>query len=104
MGMDLYKAFVEAGLPEPTLHFEAPMGGPEDWPGYEYLANSFRSLVPCWRRTELPTAEALDVDTLAEADTGGSRCSETTDYVATAYHGVCHACILKRLRAWRKII
>ena len=27
MGMDLYKAFVDAGLPEPTLHFEAPMGG-----------------------------------------------------------------------------
>ena len=66
MGMDLYKAFVEASLPEPTLHFEAPMGGPEDWPGYEYLANSFRSLVPLLEAYGITTAEALDVDTLAE--------------------------------------
>ena len=66
MGMDLYKAFVEAGLPEPTLHFEAPMGGPEDWPGYEYLENSFRSLVPLLEAYGITTAEALDVDTLAE--------------------------------------
>ena len=66
MGMDLYKAFVDAGLPEPTLHFEAPMGGPEDWPGYEYLENSFRSLVPLMEAYGITTAEALDVDTLAE--------------------------------------
>ena len=66
MGMDLYKAFVDADLPEPTLHFEAPMGGPEDWPGYEYLANSFRSLVPLMEAYGITTAEALDVDTLAE--------------------------------------
>ena len=66
MGMDLYKAFVDADLPEPTLHFEAPMGGPEDWPGYEYLENSFRSLVPLMEAYGITTAEALDVDTLAE--------------------------------------
>ena len=66
MGMDLYKAFVEAGLPEPTLHFEAPMGGPKDWPGYEYLANSFRSLVPLMEAYGIATADELDVDTLAE--------------------------------------
>ena len=66
MGMDLYKAFVDAGLPEPTLHFEAPMGGPEDWPGFEYLANSFRSLVPLLEAYGIATAEELDVDTLAE--------------------------------------
>ena len=66
MGMDLYKAFVDAGLPEPSLHFEAPMGGPEDWPGYEYLANSFRSLVPLMEAYGITTADELDVDTLAE--------------------------------------
>ena len=65
MGMELYKAFVEAGLPEPILHFEAPMGGPEDWPGFEYLANSFRSLVPLMEAYGIATADALDVDTLA---------------------------------------
>ncbi len=65
MGMELYQAFVDAGLPEPTLHFEAPMGGPEDWPGFEYLANSFRSLVPLLEAYGITTAEELDVDTLA---------------------------------------
>ena len=66
MGMELYQAFVDAGLPEPTLHFEAPMGGPVNWPGYEYLANSFRSLVPLLGAYGITTAEELDVDTLAE--------------------------------------
>jgi ubiquinone/menaquinone biosynthesis C-methylase UbiE len=66
MGMDLYKAFVDAGLPEPVLHFEAPLGGPENWPGYEYLANSFRSLVPLMEAYGIATADELDVDTLAE--------------------------------------
>ena len=65
MGMDLYKAFVDAGLPEPTLHFEAPMGGPENWAGYEYLANSFRSLVPLMEAYGIATADEIDVDTLA---------------------------------------
>ena len=65
MGMDLYKAFVDAGLPEPTLHFEAPMGGPENWAGYEYLANSFRSLVPLIEAYGIATADEVDVDTLA---------------------------------------
>ena len=66
MGMDLYKAFVEAGLPEPNLYFETPMGGPEDWPGFEYLANSFRSLVPLMEAYGIAAAEDIDIDTLAE--------------------------------------
>ena len=66
MGLDLYQAFVDADLPEPILHFEAPMGGPADWPGYEFLANSFRSLVPLIEAYGLSTAEELDLDTFAE--------------------------------------
>ena len=66
MGMELYRVFVDAGLPEPTLHFEAPMGGPEGWPGFEYLANSFRSLIPLMETYGIATAEEIDVDTLAD--------------------------------------
>lgn len=66
MGLELYKAFVDAGLPEPTLHFEAPMGGPEGWSGYDYLENSFRSILPLLEAYEITTAEELDVDTLAQ--------------------------------------
>lgn len=65
MGMQLFKAYVDAGLPEPSLHFEAPMGGPENWPGFEYLENSFRSILPLLEAYEIVTAEKLDVDTLA---------------------------------------
>lgn len=66
MGMDLYKAFVDAGLPEPILNFEAPLGGPADWPGFDYLENSFRSILPLIEKYEIATAEEVGVDTLAE--------------------------------------
>ncbi len=66
MGSDLYRTFVEAGLPEPVLHFEAPMGGSETWAGYPYIANSFRSLLPLLEEFDIATAEEVDVNTLAE--------------------------------------
>ena len=50
MGGDLYRTFIKAGLPEPVLQFEAPMGGSETWAGYPYIANSsFGS----WKSLEL---------------------------------------------------
>ena len=66
MGIHLYRAFVDAGLPEPTLHFETPMGGPAAWPGYEFLANSIRSILPLMETYGIATAEEVEVDTLAE--------------------------------------
>lgn len=66
MGDDLYRTFVGAGLPEPVLHYEAPMGGSEAWAGYPYIANSFRSLLPLLEEFGIATAEEVDVDTLAE--------------------------------------
>ena len=66
MGIHLYRAFVDAGLPEPTLHFETPMGGPAAWPGYEFLANSIRSILPLMEAYGIATAEEVEVDTLTE--------------------------------------
>lgn len=66
MGLNLYRTFVEAGLPEPVLHFEAPVGGSETWAGYSYVANSFRSLLPLLEEFGIATAEEVDVGTLAE--------------------------------------
>ena len=66
MGLDLYRAFIEAGLPEPYMHFESPVGGPEGWAGYSYIANSVRSLLPLLEEFGIATAEEVDVDTLAE--------------------------------------
>ena len=64
MGGDLYRTFVQAGLPEPVLQFEAPMGGSETWAGYPYIAHSFRSLLPLLEEFGIATAEEVAVDTL----------------------------------------
>ena len=66
MGTQLYRAYLEAGLPGPELMVEAPAGGGPDWPGYGYVADTLRSLLPALQRaTGLDPAE-VDVDTLAE--------------------------------------
>ena len=66
MGFDLCKVFVDAGLPTPNLDYKSPMGGSADWPGYEYLAASFRSMMPLIEKFGIATAEEVDVDTLAD--------------------------------------
>ena len=66
MGMGLYRAFVEAGLPEPALHLETPIGGAAAWPGYEQRVATFRSLIPLLESYGIATAEELDIETLAE--------------------------------------
>ena len=66
MGLNLYRTFVGAGLPEPTLGFAAPVGGSETWPGYSYIANTFRSLLPLLEEFGIATAKAVDVATLPD--------------------------------------
>ena len=66
MGLDLYRTFVDAGLPEPSVYFAAPAGGSETWSGYEYVANSFRSMLPLMEDYGIATSEEIDVETLAE--------------------------------------
>ena len=66
MGLDLYSTFVDAGLPEPTLQYSAPVGGPETWGGYQFIAAAFQSLLPLLERFEIATAEEVDLDTLAQ--------------------------------------
>ena len=65
MGFDLYGAFVDAGLPEPSLQYAAPLGGPEMWIGYQFIVSAFRSILPLLERFEIATAEEVDLDTLA---------------------------------------
>ena len=66
MGFGLYRAFVEAGLPEPYMHCEYPVGGPDGWAGYQYAANSFQSLLPLLEEFGIATAEEVGIETLAE--------------------------------------
>lgn len=65
MGIGLYRAFVDAGLPPPTMHLESPIGAAKTWAGYRYMATIFQSLLPLLEKYGLATAKQVDVDTLA---------------------------------------
>ena len=64
-GIGLYRVFVDAGLPEPTMHFEAPIGAAETWAGYRYMATIFESLLPMLEKYDIATAAEVGVETLA---------------------------------------
>lgn len=66
MGLDLYGTFIDAGLPEPSLQFVAPVGGPATWGGYQYIENSFQSILPLLEAYGITTAEQVNLETLAE--------------------------------------
>ena len=65
MGIGLYRAFVDAGLPPPTMHLESPIGAEKTWAGYRYMATIFQSLLPLLEKYGLATAEQVGVETLA---------------------------------------
>ena len=65
MGIGLYRAFVDAGLPPPSMHLESPIGAAKTWAGYRYMATIFQSLLPLLEKYGLATAEQVDVNTLA---------------------------------------
>jgi ubiquinone/menaquinone biosynthesis C-methylase UbiE len=66
MGFELRSAFVEAGLPEPRMELNAPVGGGPLWGGYEFAAGTVRTLLPLLERFGIATAEEVGVETLAE--------------------------------------
>jgi len=65
MGTRLFSTYVAAGLPAPELIVEAPAGGGPDWPGYEYVAETLRSLLPALERIAGLDPAEVGIDTLA---------------------------------------
>lgn len=65
MGIGLYRAFVDAGLPPPAMHLESPIGAAKAWAGYRYMVTIFQSLLPLLEEYGLATAEQVGLDTLA---------------------------------------
>lgn len=65
MAGPLYRAFVEAGLGAPQMELHAPLGGADDWLGYDWVAASFRSLQTPLEKMGIVSAEELDVESLA---------------------------------------
>lgn len=67
MGTKLYSAFVQAGLPPPVMHLEAPIGGPADPSGRvtDLLQTIFpRSLVATLEQFDVAKASEIDADNL----------------------------------------
>jgi SAM-dependent methyltransferase len=66
MGSKLFTTFREAGLPEPQMTLGARIGGGVEMPGYEWTAQTVRSLLPMMERLGVATAQEVDIETLAD--------------------------------------
>jgi SAM-dependent methyltransferase len=64
-GLRLRRTFVDAGLPEPTMRLEAPIGGGAASPLYTYMAESMRSMLPLARRHGVEGFDEPALDRLA---------------------------------------
>lgn len=65
-GLQLYRMFLDAGLPAPQVRYEAAIGSEPDWRGFEWWAESVRVLLPLIEQFGLATVEEIGIETLAE--------------------------------------
>jgi SAM-dependent methyltransferase len=65
MGLELWRTFLGAGLPEPHLTAEAPIGGGPGWIGFDYMERTVRSLSVMWRRAGVEGVDEIVLDGLA---------------------------------------
>jgi hypothetical protein len=66
MGLKLFTTFLQAGLPAPQLRRDVPVGGGPGWPGFAYVAETVRSLLPFLERVGLVRPDQVDIETLEE--------------------------------------
>lgn len=64
-GYNLRRTFLNAGLPEPEMNLCSPVGGGPDWPGYDYAAESLRSMLPLILKLGIATEGEVEIETLA---------------------------------------
>jgi ubiquinone/menaquinone biosynthesis C-methylase UbiE len=92
MGLRLHSVFAKAGLPAPTMHLDAAVGGGPDWPGYEYMARLIRTILPLITKLGVATEDDVEIDTLAErlqAEIGDDGAAVTWGFItAWARHDV----------------
>jgi SAM-dependent methyltransferase len=63
MGLRLFQAFLDAGLPAPQLRLEAPIGGGQDAPGFLW-AGVVRAMVPIMDRLGIASSSDIEPETL----------------------------------------
>lgn len=66
MGLKLYGTFLEAGLPEPEMRYEAVFAGGPESPIYALAANTVRALLPMLVKFGIASEEEVDIETLAD--------------------------------------
>ena len=66
MGLRLHRVFLDAGLPGPNMHLDAAVGGGPDWPGFDYMAELVRTLLPLITELGIATEADVDIDTLGD--------------------------------------
>jgi ubiquinone/menaquinone biosynthesis C-methylase UbiE len=66
MGLGLARAFVDAGLPRPSIAADVPVGGEPGSYLYGWAADTVKALLPRMEQFGLATAEELLVETLAQ--------------------------------------
>jgi len=65
MGTQLYPTFLHAGLPPPAMSAVTPIACGPDTPGFEYLVEVLRSLLPFIERAGIATADQVGIETRA---------------------------------------
>lgn len=66
MGLDLYRTFVLSGLTKTKLRMDTIVGVGPDFPGYEIMAESIRSILPVLENFGIASADEVSVETLAQ--------------------------------------
>lgn len=66
MGPKLFATYRAAGLPAPQLLHATPIGAGPGWPGFRYVTETVRSLLPFLTRAGVVRPDDIDIDTLEE--------------------------------------
>jgi hypothetical protein len=64
VGDRLMESFSEAGLPQPDLFCETPVGGGIDSPLYAWMAETLQSFLPQLAKMGIGAAESVGIETL----------------------------------------
>jgi SAM-dependent methyltransferase len=66
MGPKLFRTYLAAGLPAPQLLHTTPIGAGPDWPGFRYVTDTVRSLLPFLTGAGVVRPGDIDLDTLED--------------------------------------
>ena len=66
VGMNLYRLFLEAGLPAPEMDLVTTVGGGPDWAGHENIADLTSALLPLMVQFGIASEEEVQVKTLEQ--------------------------------------